>query len=89
MTERRKTEALIKVATALMKDPEERRWGYETAKTAGVRSATLYRVLDRMLKDGWVTDGWENPADLYGRPPRRYYTVTDLGRLEMGTLIGS
>lgn len=86
VTERRRTEALVKVATALMETPDERHWGYDTAKTAGVRAATLYRVVDRMLADGWVADGWEQRV-AGGRPPRRYYTVTDKGRAEMQRLL--
>jgi PadR family transcriptional regulator PadR len=80
------THALLQVATVLMKDPDARHWGYDTARSAGVRSATLYRVLGRMHEDGWLADGWEDPAEIGGRPPRRYYTVTELGRDKMQVL---
>lgn len=80
---RRRTEALTRLAAVLMDDPDGRHWGYDTAKKARVRSATLYRLLDRLLADGWLEDGWEDPSTVSGRPPRRYYTVTALGRTEL------
>lgn len=85
---RRRTEAQARVAAALMNDPAGRHWGYDTAKKANVRSATLYRVLDRMLADGWLADGWEDPTTITGRPPRHYYTVTALGRTELKKVTG-
>jgi PadR family transcriptional regulator PadR len=37
-----------------------------------------------MLEEGWLTDGWEDRADIDGkRPARRYYELTDLGRSEL------
>jgi PadR family transcriptional regulator PadR len=82
------THALIEVALALMEDPTGRHWGYELTKQAGVRSGVLYPVLHRMLDVGWLDDGWEDPAQLKGkRPPRRYYELTDEGRLALGALL--
>jgi PadR family transcriptional regulator PadR len=83
---RRRTPALLQVAAAFMQAPEDRHWGYELSKTAGLRSGVLYPILQRMLDDGWLTDGWENPAEIQGRPPRRYYELTDVGRSELGAL---
>ena len=84
---RRKTGALIAVAVALMEDPDGQHWGYETAKRAGVKSGVLYPMLTRMLDDGWLTDGWEDPASITDRrPPRRYYKLTETGKRELGAL---
>jgi PadR family transcriptional regulator, regulatory protein PadR len=84
----RKTHALIQVALALMEDPTGRHWGYELTKQAGVRSGVLYPILHRMLDMEWLEDGWEDPAQLKGkRPPRRYYELTDEGRLALGALL--
>jgi PadR family transcriptional regulator PadR len=48
----------------------------------------MYPLLSRMLAEGWLEDGWENAAESKGkRPPRRYYTVTDEGRIELGALL--
>ena len=84
----RRTHALIQVALALMEDPPGRHWGYDLSRRAGVRSGVLYPILHRMLDEGWLEDGWEDPAQLSGkRPPRRYYELTDQGRIELGALL--
>jgi PadR family transcriptional regulator, regulatory protein PadR len=81
----RTTYTLIQVAQALMEDPTGRHWGYELSKRAGVRSGVLYPILHRMLDEGWLEDGWEDPAQLSRkRPPRRFYELTDKGRLALG-----
>ncbi|WP_184810776.1 helix-turn-helix transcriptional regulator [Actinophytocola algeriensis] len=36
-------------------------------------------MLSRLLEEGWLTDGWEDPTTIHGRPPRRYYEITKLG----------
>lgn len=77
----------MQVALALMERPQERHWGYETSRHAGVTSGTLYPLLRRWLEQGWLTDGWENPAETEGRPPRRYYELTELGCQRMGALL--
>jgi PadR family transcriptional regulator PadR len=84
----RRTYTLIQVALALMEDPTGRYWGYELSRQAGVRSGVLYPILHRMLDEGWLEDGWEDPAQLGGkRPPRRYYELTDQGRRELGAVL--
>lgn len=81
----RKTHALIAVALALLDDPTGMHWGYDLSKRAGVRSGVLYPMLTRMLDEGWVTDGWEQQSEITGkRPPRRYYELTDQGRMALG-----
>ena len=49
----------------------------------------MYGILQRMLDEGWLTDGWEEQAQAgkAKRPPRRYYELTDPGRIELGALI--
>lgn len=84
----RKTHTLIQVALALMEDSTGRQWGYNLSRRAGVRSGVLYPILHRMLDEGWLEDGWEDSAQLNGkRPPRRYYELTDEGRIELGGLL--
>jgi PadR family transcriptional regulator PadR len=84
----RRTHALIQVALALVADPAGRHWGYDLSRRAGVRSGVLYPILHRMLDQGWMQDGWEDPAQLSGkRPPRRYYVLTDEGRTALGALL--
>lgn len=84
----RKTHALVQVAIALLEDPTSRHWGYRLSEQAGVRSGVLYPMLTRMLNDGWVKDGWEDRTTIREkRPPRRYYELTDKGRLELGAVL--
>ena len=84
----RMTHALVHVAMVLLKDSNGRHWGYELSKRSGVRSGVLYPMLTRMLDEGWVQDGWEDPATIRDkRPPRRYYELTDKGRQELGAVL--
>ena len=84
----RKTHALVQVAMALLDDPTGRHWGYELSRQAGVRSGVLYPMLTRMLDEGWVEDGWEDPTTIREkRPPWRYYELTDEGRLALGAIL--
>lgn len=85
----RRTHALIQVAIAMLDNPSGRHWGYELAKASGVRSGVLYPMLTRFLDEGWVTDGWEDPAVTRAekRPPRRYYELTDEGQAALGGLL--
>ena len=80
---------MLAVAAALMSDPGGRHWGYELSRQSGIRSGVMYPVLQRMLDEGWLADGWEDQAEAgrEKRPPRRYYEVTDLGRSELGALV--
>jgi PadR family transcriptional regulator PadR len=83
----RRTHALVQVASVLLGDPQGQHWGYDTAKKAGVRANVLYPMFSRMLEEGWLTDGWEDPATISGRPPRRYYELTDVGRARLGAVL--
>ncbi|MGH3933288.1 MAG: PadR family transcriptional regulator [Pseudonocardiaceae bacterium] len=48
----------------------------------------LYPMLTRMLGEDWLTDGWEDPVTIQGkRPPRRYYELTNEGRLALGAVL--
>jgi PadR family transcriptional regulator PadR len=43
---------------------------------------TLYPLLSRLRKQGWVSSRWVESAS---GPPRRYYRLTDDGRLALAT----
>jgi PadR family transcriptional regulator PadR len=84
----RTTHALVQVAMALLDDPTGRHWGYELSKQASIRSGVMYPMLTRMLNEGWITDGWEDPNTITERrPPRRYYRLTDKGLQELGAVL--
>lgn len=82
---------MVQVAAALMEQPSSRQWGYDLSQRAGVRSGVLYPMLTRMLNEGWLSDGWEDPVATRGkkRPPRRYYELTEKGCVELGAVLES
>lgn len=82
----RRTDATLAVADVLLANPSAVHYGWDTSRVAGRRSATVYRVLDRFMQAGWLEDGWEDPAAVKGRPPRRYYRLTDIGRTRLAIL---
>jgi PadR family transcriptional regulator, regulatory protein PadR len=62
-------------------DDPARRWsGTELSKKTGVGSGTLYPMLAKLEKAGWLKPEWEliDPREA-GRPRRRYYTLTAIG----------
>ena len=83
------THALVQVAAALMSDASGRQWGYDLSRRSGVRSGVMYPILQRMLNDGWLVDGWEDQAAAgrEKRPPRRYYELTDPGKAALVAMI--
>lgn len=73
---------------AMLEDPGGRHWGYELSRRSGVRSGVMYPILQRMLDEGWLVDGWEEPDTIEKkRPSRRYYEVTGLGRIELAAIL--
>jgi len=77
------------VAMALMAEPGGQHWGYELSKRSGVRSGVMYPILQRMLDEGWLDDGWEDQPKVgkAKRPPRRYYELTEEGKSELGAVV--
>lgn len=47
---------------------------------------TLYPLLARLRKAGWVTTSWVESSS---GPPRRYYELTDAGRAALSRFTGS
>jgi PadR family transcriptional regulator PadR len=68
----------------MMADPFGRHYGYSLSRAAHVASGVMYPILDRMLEDGWVTDEWETAEAGRNARSRRYYTLTNAGRAELG-----
>ena len=52
--------------------------GYELAQVANVKSGTLYPLLIRLEKQGYLEAEWQQPAE-GGRPPRHAYRLTAAG----------
>lgn len=65
----------------MLEDAAVPRYGLQISKQAGLETGTLYPVMARLERVGWVESSWENP-DLSindGRPRRRYYQLTEDG----------
>jgi PadR family transcriptional regulator PadR len=80
---RRKT--TLAVATALLADPDGEHYGYALTKATGVVSGTLYPILNRMQRRGWLADRWETPGP-HGSA-RRMFRITDVGRAELAAFV--
>jgi PadR family transcriptional regulator PadR len=75
----RLTYATLTVVNALLTDPVHQWYGLEVVKATPLPSGTVYPILARMERHGWLSSTREQvPADARtSRPPRRYYTLTD------------
>jgi PadR family transcriptional regulator, regulatory protein PadR len=81
MSDIRLTQPTLKVLRLLLQDPGTGRSGAELSVAAKVGSGTLYPMLARLEVAGWLSSEWEtiDPSEA-GRPRRRYYKLTGLGR---------
>ena len=60
--------------------------GYPIMRLAQTGSATVYTLLDRLERLGWVSgEQEEQPA---GRSRRRFYRLTPAGRVNVARLLG-
>lgn len=72
------TQAVLRV---FLSDPFSDRYGLDLMSATGLASGTLYPLLARLEKAGWVERRWEDDAacEAEGRPRRRYYRLTSDG----------
>jgi DNA-binding PadR family transcriptional regulator len=76
----RLTAAVMDVLDVLMNaSPDDPSWGLRLCELTGLGSGTVYPVLDRLMKAGWIADSWEDPSPP-DRPRRRFYELTSTGR---------
>jgi DNA-binding PadR family transcriptional regulator len=66
--------ATLDVFEVMLASPEPR-WGLELIKATGRPSGTVYPLLDRLEKAGWLTSHWDDDASRPG-PRRRMYRLT-------------
>jgi PadR family transcriptional regulator PadR len=71
--------ATVDVLGALL-DSDQPRWGLEIIKLTGRPSGSVYPLLDRLERAGWVTSQWDD-EERRG-PRRRLYLLTADGALE-------
>jgi PadR family transcriptional regulator PadR len=71
---------VAKVLRAFIEDPATPCYGLELMRATGLPSGSLYPVLARLERAGWVRSRREKVDPVSeGRPPRRYYELTPDG----------
>lgn len=69
------------VLRAMLQDPDREMYGLQLCAATGLASATVYPLLIRLARIGWLDarweEGWEGAA--HGRPQRHYYRLTPAG----------
>jgi DNA-binding PadR family transcriptional regulator len=57
------------------------RYGFDIMDATGLPSGTVYPILRRLERNGWLRSAWEDEAKAHGeqRPARRYYELTRAG----------
>ena len=76
----RMTLPTLSVLSSLLERRSDLVYGLEIAKATDLKSGTLYPILARLERAGWVESSWENvAASEAGRPRRRYYRLTGEG----------
>lgn len=87
----RVTVAVARVLAAFLDDPAADRYGLDLIGATSLPSGTLYPILVRLERAGWVESAWEDiDPGAAGRPARRYYRLTSDGlaraRVELAAL---
>jgi DNA-binding PadR family transcriptional regulator len=56
-------------------------YGFDIMDATGLPSGTVYPILRRLDREGFLSSAWEKQADAQReqRPPRRYYDITAMG----------
>ena len=71
------TPRMADVLKVFLADPAESRYGFEIMRATGQPSGTLYPILAKLEKAGWLTGGREDiDPHAEGRPARRFYRIT-------------
>lgn len=85
----KRTSGHLTVAKEFMGDPEGEHYGYTICRDTGIKPGVLYPILARFEKAGLLVSSWQSPDEMVDKQylPRRYYTLTEKGRAELGALI--
>jgi len=77
------TGPVLKVVGHLINAESEGISGAEISRSASIPSGTLYPILFRLERARWLESEWEegNPSEM-GRPRKRLYRLTSVGRQE-------
>ncbi|MEU5876701.1 helix-turn-helix transcriptional regulator [Spirillospora sp. NPDC047279] len=77
----RMTLQTLLVLREMLKDPDCERFGLELSRDTGQPTGTIYPIIVRLERCGWVESAWEPPERHLpeGRRRRRYYKLTKDG----------
>lgn len=71
------TPRMADVIRPFLQNPAERRYGFALMHATGLPSGTLYPILAKFERHGWLTVGTEDiDPKKEGRPARRFYVIT-------------
>jgi PadR family transcriptional regulator, regulatory protein PadR len=70
----RVTPATVAVLAVLVGSREDLH-GFAIAQQAGRPTGSVYPILDRLRRAGWLTSYWETEHPQQGRPRRRFYRL--------------
>jgi len=82
----RVTKPTIKIASYLAELKTESTWGLQICSETKLGSGSVYSVLDRFEKYGWVESFWEDDNGRRGAR-RRLYKVTRAGKKSLKQLL--
>src|SRR5215472_8693751 len=74
------TPAVAKVLRPFLEDPQARRYGFDLMQRTNMASGSLYPILARLERAGWLireTDDIDPTRE--GRPARKYYKISAEG----------
>lgn len=88
MHEPRLTLPTLKVLNAVLGACGREVSGADIAQVMSIASGTLYPILLRLERAGWLESRWEDvaPSEV-GRPRRRLYSITPQGRARAVTAL--
>ncbi|MGH2731592.1 MAG: PadR family transcriptional regulator [Actinomycetota bacterium] len=74
------SKASAKVLGAFLAEPTQDQYGFGIMRATGVKSGSLYPILQRFERLGWI-EGHDEEIDeqAEGRPKRRLYRLTPAG----------
>jgi DNA-binding PadR family transcriptional regulator len=74
------TTAVARVLRRFLEDPAEPQYGFDLMRATGLASGTLYVMLARLQRAGWLSSQQEDVDPVAtGRPARRLYRLTPDG----------
>ena len=74
------SQAAVKILRAFLEEPDQEQYGFGIMRSTGLKSASVYPMLDRLEQSGWIL-GYDEDIDerTAGRRRRRLYKLSPTG----------